>query len=198
MFRISLAIMKDDRYLVRKDYFNNDYFYGFFEVCAVDKIDITSVCEYVKENFSVFHNTQLHDIRYITSVENPETVYIFCFARIYTDLASFEDESVQVTEQELRMLNMIYPDAFCRDIILKEQKTLSAREKEILIAADKIFNITENAARADAFIALMENKIDESGFETFIKERIKIYSYGMPDFGFTSDMNLCIWKNKIG
>ncbi len=196
MFKISLAIKKDDRFIIRKDYFNQDYFYGFFEICTVDTIEISYACDYVKSNFPAFHDVKLYDISYITTVENPETVYIFCLAHIHTDFVSLKDEYVEVTEKELRMLNMIYPDAFCRDALLKEEKTLSMREKEILIAADKIFNITDNAARADAFIALMENRIDESSFEKFIKERKRIYSYGMPDFGFTSDMNLCIWKNN--
>ena len=196
MFRISLVLKKEDRFIVKKDYFNNDYYYGFWEIFTAEKFDVSSVCGYIKENYPVFIGVNLLKVSYVTQVVNPETVYIFCLADISKEHIHSKEDYCIVSEEELKELNMIYPDAICRDILSKQEKSLSEREKEILIAADKIFNINENAARADAFIALMENRIDENGFEGYIKERIKAYRYGMPDFGFNSDMHLCIWKQR--
>ena len=196
MYKISLVLKKRNNFIVRKDYFSNDYFYGFFELCEMKEIDISNICDFINSNYPSFNGADLEDISYVTKVENPETVYVFCIAYTDSELAYEKELYHEVSEEELKTLNMIYPDAICRDILSKQDKPMSVQEKEILIAADKIFNINENAARADAFIALMENRIDERGFESFIKERIKAYSYGMPDFGFTTDMQLCIWKGK--
>lgn len=196
MVKITVVLKNDDKFIVKKDYFKNDYFYGFWELGTHDTLDQAEAYEYITQQCYEVLKMRIKEISYVISVENPVTTYLFYLVHLDSDLSDLQEEYEIVCEEQLASLNIIYPDAFCRDCLTGQTKTKSEREKEILLAADKLFNINENAARADAFIALMDNRIAPDEFEKYMRGRERAYRYGMPDFGFADDVDntLYIWK----
>ena len=196
MVKISVVLKKNDKYIVRKEFFEEDLFYGFWEVNSRNMNEESNDIQHVNSMFEELYGISICKTSFLTSVSNPETRYDFYLSESDKEetinFSSFEI----VTEEQLICLNFIYPDALCRDKLVSSEKSLSQSEKDILIAADKLFHIRKNAARADTFIELMNNHITVSEFEEYMLSRIEAYKYGMPRFGFADDSetSLCIWK----
>lgn len=195
MIKFTVALMKDGKHVVKKDHFNNDDYYGFWELGTEEELAEGLRNEYLKDKCCELYNVGISDPEFVTATSSPTMNYLFYKAEI--EEGCMPDEQVTATDTELRGLNIIYPDAFCRDALVGEIKSKSQREKEILMAADKLFNISESAARVDAFIALMDNQIEADSFLEYMEKKKDAYRFGMPDFGFSDEdenKTLCIWK----
>jgi hypothetical protein len=195
MIKFTIALMKDGKHVVKKDHFNNDDYYGFWELGTEEELVESLRNGYLKNKCRELYDIGISDPEFITATSSLAMNYLFYKAEI--EEGCLQDEKVEVTDIDLKGLNIIYPDAFCRDALIGEIKSKSQREKEILMAADKLFNISESAARVDAFIALMDNHIEADDFMEYMEKKKDAYRYGMPEFGFTGeneDKTLCIWK----
>ncbi|MDD3971051.1 MAG: hypothetical protein PHC31_03955 [Clostridia bacterium] len=196
MVKISVVLKKNDKYIVRKEFFEEDLFYGFWEVNSRNMNEESNDIQHVNSMFEELYGISICKTSFLTSVSNPKTRYDFYLSESDKEEPINFSSYEMVTEEQLISLNFIYPDALCRDKLVSSEKSLSQSEKDILIAADKLFNIRKNAARADTFIELMNNHITVSEFEEYMLSRIEAYKYGMPRFGFADDSetSLCIWK----
>ena len=143
MNKITVALKKDGRFIVKREYFKNSNFYGVWELGTQSDLDQTKVYEYIMHKCCETYKMSISQISYVTCVENPATTYLFYLAQIDSDLSGLQEDYEIVSEEKLKALNIIYPDAFCRDCLTGQTKTKSEREKEILVAADKLFNINE-------------------------------------------------------
>ena len=197
MLKILLLIKQEDKYIVRGDMFEGENIYGFWQLCSLPLDAADCAHELLTKECDTSYGLPIDSIEYITEIHNAGSIHRYYLAHISKEVNVIPFEHTYIPIDDFAQLNLIYPDAFCRDFMQGKNKSLAEQKKEILAAADKIFSIRKKTAYTDAFIALMDGCISVDSFQEFYEQKIHEYSFGLPSFGFSEqDATLHIWNVK--